>query len=148
MLDFSRLKKVIGTLSVKGKVHRLSRFIIRAGPSDDIKDAIMSMPVEQTPSTNTTSISQPMAQTELPKRFIDLLQDNPLIRSLWNIPDEKDDTSKHDWELCCACLDAGITEPSDIAAILMHNPFGKFQRDRRIDYIRNTIANLMQKCQS
>lgn len=136
-------------MSVKGEARRLSRFAIKAGPSDDIKDAIMGMPVEQDTFTSISSLPpQSITQSKLPDRFLQLLQSNPLIRSLWDMPDEEDDTSRHDWDLCCACFDAGIIEPTDIAVILMHNPFGKFRRDRRYDYIKNTISNLMQKCQS
>ncbi len=48
----------------------------------------------------------------------------------------------HDWKLGCACIQAGITNPSEIAGILMCNPFGKFNRERRFDYIQTTVNKL------
>ena len=137
--DLSRIKKVIGTLSVKGKVHRLSRFVFKSKPSDEVRDTIIAMPVDERPKRN-FSITQP----SLPVRFVQLLHSNHVIKQLWCTPDENNDTSRHDWKLGCACIQAGIVKPEELAAILMHNPFGKYQRDKRDDYIRITVSKLIE----
>jgi len=137
--DLSRVKKVIGTMSVKGKTHRLSRFIeAEKTPDDKIRNAILSL--STTKKTNPSKIT--LAQN-IPERFLSLLKHNQTIQQLWLTPDEQNDTSMHDWKLGCACIQAGITEPSDIAVILMSNPFGKFNRERRYDYIKTTINKLV-----
>jgi len=59
-------------------------------------------------------------------------------------PNEDNDTSKHDWMLGCALIQAGMACPESLAAVLMHNPWGKYQRDRRYSYINNTVNNLIQ----
>lgn len=145
--DFSRLKKVIGTLSVKGKTHRLSKFVVKSPPSNTIRDVILGMPVHVAPaddilSQRDFSISQSLS---LPSQFLQLLQTNPLIKQLWKTPNEENDTSKHDWELGCACVQAGITNPTELAVILMNNPFGKFKRDRRQDYLQTTVNKLVME---
>jgi hypothetical protein len=134
--DLSRIKKVIGTLSVKGDIHRLSRLVLKSKPSNEVRDAIISMPVEEKRVV-------PISPSHLSDKFIKLLQGNAVIRQLWCSPDGNHDTSMHDWKLGCACLEAGITNPSEMAAILSHNPFGKFQRDRRCDYLRTTVRKLI-----
>jgi hypothetical protein len=68
----------------------------------------------------------------------------PLEKSGAVQTDENNDTSRHDWKLGCACIEAGIRNPSEIGAILLHNPFGKFQRDRRYEYVRTTVNKLIQ----
>jgi len=82
---------------------------------------------------------------QVPAKFIKLLRGNAAVRKLWCSPDENNDTSMHDWKLGCACIQAGIMNLSEVATILMHNPFGKFQRDRRYDYIQTTVSKLMME---
>jgi len=140
--DFSRIKKVIGTLSVKGKIHRLSQFVLRSKPNNKVRDAILTLDVRQ-PKERVGRIS---TSGQLSPDFIRLLQINAVIKELWCNPDENNDTSMHDWKLGCACIEAGIVEPSEIAAILMRNPFGKFHRDRRYDYIETTVNKMVMEC--
>ena len=40
------------------------------------------------------------------------------------------------------CVEAGITEPGELAAILMNNPYGKYRRDGREDYLQTTVEKL------
>lgn len=140
--DFSRLKKVIGTMSVKGKIHRLSRIVVESKPDNDVRDAIIAQTVKSVSKKSNKKIS---FSANVSDRFIELLDSNYVIRELWCNPDENNDTSMHDWKLGCACIEAGISKPSEIAAILMHNTFGKFQRDRRYDYIRTTVIKLVME---
>jgi len=135
--DLSRLKKVIGTQSVKGSIHRLSRFVRTAKPNDEVRDAILSMQLRAKP------VQSIKPSQNLPESFLRLLKSNRAIQELWLTPD--DDTSMHDWMLGCELMKAGI-KPEDIANILMINPFGKYRRDRRYDYIQSTVRNLIQKC--
>jgi len=80
---------------------------------------------------------------ELPKKFRYLLAFDVEVKELWNNPDPQDDRSKHDWMLGMACVEAGITDPSELAAILMANPYGKYQRDGREGYVRRTVGKLI-----
>jgi len=139
--DLSRIKKVIGTMSVKGQIHRQSRNIkTQESPDDKIKNTILSLTLQS--SQNKSHLKIPSALS-LPENFLSLLKNNQTIRYLWLTPDIQNDTSIHDWKLGCACIQAGIRKATDIAAILMSNPFGKFQRDRRYDYIKTTITKLV-----
>ena len=134
--DLSRLKKVIGTKSVKGNIHRLSRFIKEDKPDDKVRDAILSLPLQ---ADHITNIHVKPRQT-IPQEFLDLLKTNNTVRQLWLTPNG--DKSMHDWMLGCELVKEGI-EPEALARILMSNPFGKFQRDRRHDYIQTTVNKLM-----
>lgn len=131
--DLSRLKKVIGTRSVKGDVHRLSRFIKEDKPDDRIRDAILSLSTEPHTPVN-------VKPRNIPPEFLDLLRTNSAIRELWLTPNG--DTSSHDWMLGCELIKSGITDHNTLAGILMLNPFGKYQRDRRHDYIQTTVNKL------
>ena len=134
--DLSRLKKVIGTKSVKGNVHRLSRFVKEDKPDDKVRDAILSLPDE---AYNATVHVKP--RRKIPKKFLDLLKTNHTIKELWLSPNG--DASMHDWVLGCELIKSGITDHNALARILMLNPFGKYQRDRRYDYIQTTVNKLM-----
>lgn len=138
--DLSRLKKVIGTMSVKGKVHRLSRFVKEANSVDDeVKDAILSL----SNCTGQKSLSI-KPDKNIPAIFLRLLRIDPIIRNLWLTPDENNDTSMHDWMLGCELVKAGI-RPEDMAKILMINPFGKYRRDQRYGYVQTTVSKLLSE---
>jgi hypothetical protein len=141
--DFSRMKKVIGTASVKGKKHRLSRFVQKSPPSNRVRDEILRIQASAKSPATRPRLGRLGANRSIPKRFLDLLGEDDGIRDLWCRPDSGGDTSVHDWKLGCVCIESGITEPSAIAAILRLNPFGKYQRDRRESYIRTTVTNLL-----
>ena len=79
----------------------------------------------------------------IPARFLELLKANKIIQELWLTPNG--DTSMHDWVLGCELLKAGI-DAKGMARILMLNPFGKYQRDRRYSYIQSTVQNLISRC--
>ena len=78
----------------------------------------------------------------LPEKFIRLLKWDPSIRELWQHPDANRDHSKHDWMLGLRCVEAGIIKPEDLASILMRNPYGKFKRDERVEYVQTTVEKL------
>ena len=40
-------------------------------------------------------------------------------------------------------MEAGITNPLELAAILMRNPNGKYRRDGRRDYLEVTVGKLI-----
>jgi hypothetical protein len=48
----------------------------------------------------------------------------------------------HDWMLGNELAKEGFS-PEEIAQVLMLNPFGKFQRDRRYEYIRLTVSKII-----
>lgn len=136
--DLSRLKKVIGTESVKGHTHRLSHFVATGGIDDRVRDAILSMQLH--PRRQSSHIKPSI---EIPQEFYALLQTNPEIRDLWLTPNSDNDTSMHDWVLGCELVKSGV-KTEDIAKILMINPFGKYQRDRRYGYVQTTVNKLVE----
>ena len=135
--DLSRLKKVIGTVSVKGCIHRLSKFVIAGDLDDKVRDEIMSLRIQ---TDHTECLPRIIPSDRIPERFISLLKANRTIKDLWVTPNG--DRSSHDWMLGCELAKEGL-KPDEIASILMINPFGKYQRDRRYDYIQSTMRNLM-----
>ena len=136
--DLSRLKKVIGTVSVKGKIHRQSRFIREDKADDKVRDAILGIHL---PEIHYCRIPSPNIRPsyDIPRRFLTLLRNHQSIRRLWLTPGQ--DTSSHDWILGSELVKLGF-QPQHIARILMLNPFGKYQRDRRIDYLNTTVNKL------
>jgi hypothetical protein len=140
--DLSRLKKVIGTVSVKGSVHRTSRFV-KIGTADDrIRDEILALQV-QTNSEECLHSIKPSGS--IPERFLRLLRTSSTINEIWTTPNG--DRSSHDWLLGCELAREGL-KAEEIASVLMINPFGKYQRDRRFDYIQSTMRNIMSNIQS
>ena len=81
--------------------------------------------------------------SSLPRRFNHLLKWDISTRKLWQNPDPLNDTSRHDWMLGLKCVEAGITEPGELAAILMNSPYGKYRRDGRGDYLQTTVTKLL-----
>ncbi|MFC1717525.1 hypothetical protein ACFL6S_27945 [Candidatus Poribacteria bacterium] len=140
--DLSRLKKVMGTQSMKGHVHRLSRFVIADGTRDDkVRNAIISISSQ----AHGKAVIHVKPSQNLPAKFLKLLKTNRIIQQLWLTPDAQSDASMHDWFLGTELAKAGIVA-EDMARILMLNPFGKYQRDRRYSYIQSTVRNLVSKC--
>jgi hypothetical protein len=136
--DLSRIKKVIGTWSVKGTIHRQSRFVKEGEASDKVRGAILSLSL-----INHLSDQRIIPTNDIPDKFIMLLRTNPAIQDLWLSPNDQGDKSAHDWMLGCELAMEGLNS-SEIACVLMINPFGKFQRDRRVEYIQNTVRNLIK----
>jgi len=140
--DLSRIKKVIGTWSVKGTIHRQSRFVKEGDADDKIRDSILSLSL-----INNLAEKRITPTHNIPDRFLMLLRTNPAIQDLWLSPYEQGDRSAHDWMLGCELAKEGL-KAEEIACVLMLNPFGKFQRDRRIEYIHSTVRNLMNNNQN
>ena len=137
--DLSRLKKVIGTQSMKGRIHRLSRFVKVDDTMDDkVRDAILSLSL---PTVQRVTYRVTPSQN-VPARFLGLLKTNRAIQQLWLTPDGNNDTSMHDWFLGSELVKAGVNA-NDMARVLMLNPFGKYQRDRRYDYVQTTVNKLI-----
>jgi hypothetical protein len=137
--DFSRLKRVIGTYNHKAQ--RLSKIILEATLEDTVREAILSIEVEDSQITNQKIPVNLSAN--LPEQFSKLLNRDKDVRELWNQADPGNDTSRHDWLLGLKCIQAGITDPGELAVILMNNPYGKYQRDSRQDYVQITVSKLL-----
>lgn len=142
--DFSRLKRVIGTLNHKAQ--RFSRFVKRSEPDNKVRDEVLSMEVNDGPYRKLRSISlSPFSPTSiLPQRFKRLLRWDNAVRKLWQNPDPLNDTSRHDWLLGLCCMEAGITSPDELAAVLMNNPHGKYRRDGRKEYLEVTVGKMVE----
>ena len=137
--DFSRIKRVIGT--VNHKAQRVSQSVHRSEPGDTVRDRIVSIQIEKPTKSRALPSFAPLSK--LPDDFQCLMRWDPEIQALWQKGDP--DRSKHDWMLGLTCLDAGFTQPEELAAILMRNPHGKYQRDRRMGYILTTVGRLVEK---
>lgn len=138
--DLSRIKRVIGTCN--HKAGRTSRFVRRGHRSDKVRAEILSVAGVQEREVQVPAIKPP---PHLPEKFIRLLKWDPSIRELWQRPDVNRDHSKHDWMLGLQCVEAGISKPGDLASILMRNPYGKFKRDERVEYIQTTVEKLSHR---
>jgi hypothetical protein len=142
--DFSRIKRVIGTFNHKAQ--RLSSIHLEGKPSDKVRDEILSLPIHEIGEIRNCSIIPPNSfPKELPTRFVQLLEKNNQIRKQWENPDPVNDSSRHDWALGKRCIESGISEPGKLAEILIKNPHGKYQRDRKEKYIKMTVDNLLNR---
>jgi hypothetical protein len=141
--DFSRLKRVVG--SFNHKAQRLSCFRLIGKPSDKVRDEILSLP-KPSPEKKLPADSVPLFEIakEIPRRFLQLLDKNDQLRGHWTTPNSVGDRSAHDWILGRYCVEKGITDKGELAIILMKNPFGKYRRDGRREYVGKTVANLVK----
>jgi len=165
--DLSRVKKVIGTLSVKGQTHRLTHFVsdFDTTPCVRVYQEIMNFWAQRKAGGNaktSTQKQQPQASSSptnpnppqpqpaltsvqphqaLPAHLLSGIQTNPKLQKLWNTPDP--DHSKHDWALGMAAIEEGITDWANLRALLEFNPHGKYQRDSRDDYLDLTVDKLL-----
>lgn len=141
--DFSRLKRVIGTFNHKAQ--RQSRIVKEGAPSDKIRGEILAIMVDE----NRERVSKPsleiLPSSCIPLSFRHLLKMDGYTRELWQTPDPLDDTSRHDWLLGLCCVEAGITSPEELTAILMNSPHGKYRRDGRRDYVERTVEKLVEQ---
>ena len=141
--DFSRLKRAIGTYNYKAG--RLSSIHLEGDPSDKIRDEILSIPTHRAGKKDMiTSIQLHDSPPKLPSRFLQLLDEDRQLRELWETPFS--DTSSHDWALGKRCIELEISEPSELAIILTQNPFGKYQRDGRKQYVERSVEKLLLDC--
>ncbi len=136
--DFSRIKRVIGTFNFKAG--RISQFVRKGEPDDLIRNQILAL---YTPPKERVNNGRSIRPAFLSSRFKRLLEQDDLIREIWDQPDVDDDSSRRDWLLGRCCIEAGILDPEELIAILMHNPHGKYQRDRRHEYVVKTVENLL-----
>ena len=148
--DLSRVKKVIGTLSVKGAVYRLSRFHTPPAmePHPSLDQTILSMVIE----TNKKAVKKPIevnitdVKDQLPPKFQGLLETDKRLKAFWSNPREDGDASKHDFRLGMLCLERGITDENEIATILSLNPYGRIVKKGKDDgYLTRTIEGLLEK---
>lgn len=140
--DLSRLKRVIGT--VNHTAGRVSCAIASSEPTDVIRSELLAVHPVQYLVTGTRRSAPPLpAQAELPSSFQRLLASITSVSRMWETPDPDGDTSRHDWTLGMRCIEAGITEPNDLAAVLAANPHGKYRRDQGTAYLKLTLQNLL-----
>jgi hypothetical protein len=138
--DFSRIKRVIGTFNHKAQ--RQSMFVRKGRASDIAREQILQIEIVTSQSQKKTRHIK-LVQGKLPTRFKRLLDEDDAVKDLWENPDMYNDRSKHDWKLGLLCLEIGIADPQELAAILMMNPHGKYRRDGRDGYVQMTVEKLM-----
>lgn len=137
--DFSRIKRVIGSYNHKAK--RWSSFVLEGTVNDEVRDYILDISLE--PKTHIVVVPDIIPASHVPRVFYCLLEWDMATKELWENPDSEGDRSRHDWMLGNRCIEAGIKERDELAAILMQNPHGKYQRDRRLDYVARTVGKLI-----
>jgi len=140
--DFSRIKRIIGTFNHKAQ--RLSSVLSEGKPSDKVRNEILSLPINTEPRKKKLQPS-PISYIpkQLPYRFLRLMKEKNELQDLWKNPGPYGDRSVHDWMVGMRCVEAGIKNSEQLAAILMKNPYGKYQRDRRRDYVERTVGKLL-----
>lgn len=138
--DLCRLKRVIGTFNHNAQ--KISQFIRHSENSDTIRNEILAIGVE-TGIRHPTQIECTLST--LPYRFKRLMKWDLSTSKLWKNPDPHNDTSRHDWMLGLNCVQAGISEPQELATILMNNPHGKYRRDLRWDYVEMTVRKILEE---
>jgi hypothetical protein len=145
VFELSRILKVAGTLSVKGEIHRRSKFhtppVFEPHPSLDQTILDISVAVKDQANVPIAKIGN-----ELPEKFAQLLKNDEWLNIHWNTPNKNDDASSHDWRLGLLCLDSGIADPNDLATIIALNPNGKIHKKGRDDsYIKITVSELIKQ---
>ncbi|WP_053332893.1 hypothetical protein [Haliangium ochraceum] len=167
--NFSRIIKVIGSLSIKGeptveRPHRLSRSLDAFERREDaaLLDAICRMPLAASASgsadSGTTSDTKAITVApELSPWLRGLLSSKPGVRALFEGqgktaigPDGKAlDTSSsgYDFSLALKLASLGATEPDELATALWHRPDGH-ARAKGQGYIRRTVANVLEQVQA
>ena len=142
--DFSRIKRVIGTTNHKGG--RCSRQVKSFKASDEIRSQILASDISFSleKKRKLSVVPSHLHFQPLPLSFRSLMEKDTQINNLWSYPPIDGDRSRHDWVLGLRCIEAGITDPQDLAAILLRNPYGKFRRDMRDDYVERTVIKLIE----
>jgi hypothetical protein len=142
--DLSRIKRVIGTFNHKAQ--KLSSIHLEGMPSDKVRDEILSLTIHQVEKTrNRSCVPFQVSPKELPSRFLQLLKGDNQLRRLWKNPDSLGDRSVHDWVIGRRVQELGISTPRELSVILIRNPFGKYQRDKKKEYIERTVGKLVEK---
>jgi hypothetical protein len=141
-MDLSRLAKIYGTKKPTGL--RVSRFYGGQRKEDmQLKEHLLSLDLEK------RVVSPLHAPDELPETFKALLKENSYVKNLWNGEGKTEgDTSPsgYDFSLVKKCLNEGITDIMDLAAILKLRPKGDVQTKSKGDqYVRLTIANAIKQ---
>ena len=87
---------------------------------------------------------------EIPKKFKMLLKICNVVKWLWagkrKKQTKKGGPERHeaDWILGKRCIENRITDPQELIAILGTFPYGKYQRDKRMDYLKLTVEKLLE----
>jgi hypothetical protein len=145
VFELSRILKVVGTLSVKGEIHRRSKFhtppVFEPHPSLDQTILDISVEIKDQANVHIAKIGN-----QLPEKFTQLLKNDEGLKIHWDTPNKDDDASSHDWRLGLLCLDSGITDQNALATIISLNPNGKIQKKGKDDsYIKVTVSELIKQ---
>jgi hypothetical protein len=140
-MDLSRVAKIYGTRKPNGL--RVSRFY--GGPrveDEGLQNYLLSMPVEKQEDMKI------LVPRTLPERFAQLLKEDEITRQLWDGEGKvQGDTSAsgYDFSLVKRCLRKGITDVTELSAILALRPHGDVQaKGKGYKYVRLTIANAIK----
>ncbi|ACY13229.1 hypothetical protein [Haliangium ochraceum] len=162
--NFSRIIKVIGTLSVKGeptaeRPHRLSRSLDAFERREDA--ALLDMIMVTQPSKGSgastkrkASKKPPTISPQLSPWVREQLSSNPNLRALFEghgkasigLTGEALDTSSsgYDFSFLLKLVTLGATDPSVLATALWHRPDGH-ARAKGPGYIRRSVANALER---
>ena len=140
-MDLSRVAKIYGTKKPNGR--RVSRFYGDTRTEDEaLREHLLNLNVEMKEDA-------PAKVAEaLPGEFVRLIDHDEEMRRLWNGAGKTGgDTSNtgYDFSLMKKCINRGITDISDLKAILALRPNGAVRMSGKgIQYIMLTIANAIK----
>lgn len=143
----SRIIKVMGTLSVKGDVHRVAAPIDELFREEDprLRDALLSVGeavlARAFPEERRVDVAD-LGSADVPERFHMDASRDPKIAMTWagtrpDLPDQSGSALDLALMTLCARSEAAYSD-AELAAILRAYPYGKTRR--REDYVARTIA--------
>jgi hypothetical protein len=160
--NFSRIIKVIGTLSVKGedtaeRPHRVSHSLDAFERREDLEllEAIFRIPLpasSPSPSAEESAVTVRTADQLSPKLQA-LLSSKTRLRALFEGRGKTAigsdgtplDTSSsgYDYSLALKLAQMGITDPDELATVLWHRPNGE-ARAKGLSYIERTVRHALE----
>jgi hypothetical protein len=161
--NLSRIIKVIGTRSIKGKntrerPHRVSASLNGFERLEDAKllDAIcaMSAPVEKTPGRKRKGRKETALGGAISDRVLRVLSSSPRARALFEgrgkteLGDDgkplDQSSSGYDFSLVLYLVNKGVTDSSELATVLFHRPDGR-ARQKGQSYIERTVTRALER---
>lgn len=160
--NLSRIIKVIGTRSIKGKntkqrPHRLSASLSTFERVEDAKllDAIRVLPAEEKQTSNKHGAkSSPIIAGGLSDRVLELLESSTKLNALFEGrgkptrgADGKrldESSSGYDFSLALTLARRGVTDPSELAAAIWHRPNSE-ARAKGQSYVERTVERALSR---
>ncbi len=132
--DLSRIFKIVGTMSVKGNKHRLTKWIEYNNKEDEnLKEYIMQMDAEE-------EKTKPIEVKPLSKDMLKKIIEDANIQELLNMKGEQGKRSELEQKLFNKLVLKGITDFKQLDAIMSTCKIGKWQEGTK-SYKEHTYKN-------